>query len=79
MRVIRASDLGSYLYCRRAWWYQQQGIVSENQAELENGSQFHRKHGRGVLYARLMQGVGWLLLLAALILAAVGLTIWLLG
>ena len=38
MSVIRSSDIGSYLYCRRAWWYKKQGVESINQAELAAGT-----------------------------------------
>ena len=68
MQVIRSSDIGNYLYCRRAWWYRRQGFESENQAELASGTELHRKHGRKVLAAGLMRGLGFLLLLLALIL-----------
>ncbi len=79
MRAIRASEIGAYLFCKRAWWYQQQGIQSENEAELSSGSGFHRAHGRRVLTARLAQAAGWIILLAALALAAAALTSMLLG
>jgi len=68
MQVIRSSDIGNYLYCRRAWWYRKQGFQSENQAELASGTELHRKHGRKVLAAGLMRSLGFLLLLAALVL-----------
>ena len=66
MPVIRASDIGSYLYCRRAWWYKKQGVESENKAELAAGTELHHKHGRKVLAASLTRTLGLLLLLAAL-------------
>ncbi len=78
MRTIRASELGSYLYCHRAWWYQQQGIESENLGEMTAGSAFHLQHGQKVLTARLLRLAGWLLLLAALVAGAVALTLLLL-
>jgi len=37
MKPIRASDIGSYLYCRRAWWYRLNGQESVNQAEMAAG------------------------------------------
>ncbi len=66
--VIRASDIGNYLYCRRAWWYRKQGLEPENKNELAAGTDLHRRHGRKVLAASLTRGLSLLLLLAALIL-----------
>ena len=68
MSVIRSSDIGNYLYCRRAWWYRKQGFESENQSELAAGTEIHRKHGRKVLAATLNRSVGMVLLFIALIL-----------
>lgn len=72
--VIRASELGSYLYCRRAWWYRKQGVESENQAELAGGTALHVQHGRKVIAAGLLQMAGFVLLLAAIALLVVVLT-----
>lgn len=65
--VIRSSDIGNYLYCRRAWWYKKQGLVSENQAELVSGTELHRKHGRQVLASGLSRTIGLILLMIALV------------
>jgi hypothetical protein len=70
MPVTRASDIGNYLYCRRAWWYKKQGVESENKAELAAGTELHHKHGRKVLAASLTRTLGLLLLLAALTMLA---------
>lgn len=74
MRTIRASEIGSFLYCSRAWWYRLQGIQSENTTELEAGSEYHYRHGAQVLTGRLLRVLGWLALLAAIALLAAGLT-----
>jgi hypothetical protein len=74
MKPIRASDIGSYLYCRRAWWYRLNGQESANQAEMAAGTELHRRHGRQVLQAGLMRSLAWLVLLIAIILAAIYLT-----
>ncbi len=66
--VIRASEIGSYLYCRRAWWYRKQGVESENQAEMANGTELHRQHGRTVIAAGMLQLAGYAMLLAAILL-----------
>jgi CRISPR/Cas system-associated exonuclease Cas4 (RecB family) len=70
MAVIRSSDIGNYLYCRRAWWYRKQGLESENQAELAAGTELHHRHGRKVLASSLNRTLGLILLLGALVLLA---------
>ena len=72
MRTIRASEIGAYLFCQRAWWYQIQGVASQNQAELASGTSYHQKHGRRVFFAGLLRLVGWALLLGAVVLLAAG-------
>lgn len=67
MRPIRSSEIGSYLYCHRAWWYRKTGVPSENQAELFAGTELHRRHGRKVMAALLTRTVGLILFLAAVI------------
>lgn len=68
MPAIRASEIGSYLYCRRAWWYRKQGMEPANQTELAAGTELHAKHGRQVLASSLTRTVGLILLMAALVL-----------
>jgi CRISPR/Cas system-associated exonuclease Cas4 (RecB family) len=74
MRKIRASDIGSYLFCQRAWWYQQQGIESDNLADLAGGRELHHQHGRTVLSGGILRFVAYALLLAALMLTAIFIT-----
>ena len=70
MKTIRASEVGSYLYCARAWWYGRQGLASSNQAEMTAGTELHRQHGRKVLAAGLTRTLAVILLLIALALLA---------
>jgi CRISPR/Cas system-associated exonuclease Cas4 (RecB family) len=79
MRAIRASELGTYLYCKRAWWYQLNGEPSQNQAEMTAGTDFHQAHGRQVVTAGFFQILGWLLLLVAVVLLAIWATSSLIG
>ncbi len=79
MWTIRASEIGTFQFCRRAWWYQRQGVVPENQMDLASGSAFHRQHGRKVLTGRLAHLAAWLLLGLALVLAAAALALGWLG
>ncbi|MBE9524833.1 MAG: hypothetical protein IMY76_07015 [Chloroflexi bacterium] len=71
MRKIRASDIGSYLFCQRAWWYRQQGIESENLADLAGGRELHHQHGRTVLTSGILRFAAYAFLLAALMLTAI--------
>lgn len=75
MRTIRASELGTYLYCRRAWWYQRNGHEPENRAELAAGQSLHEQHGRAVMVTGCLRSLAYLLLLSAVVLAAVYLTL----
>ena len=68
MRIVRASEIGSYLYCRRAWKYQRQGVVSENVTELAVGSEIHRQHGRTVMSAGCLRTAAGSMLLTAIVL-----------
>ena len=79
MRTIRASEIGTFLFCRRAWWYQNQGMPSQNQAELAGGSAYHHQHGRQVIRTNLLRLAGWFMLILAILLLAAALTIHWLG
>lgn len=64
-RTIRASELGTYLFCKRAWWYQLQGVESKNQQEMAGGFSYHRRHGKLVMRSILLRAAGWISLLLA--------------
>ena len=66
MKVIRASELGVYLFCNRAWSYQQQGVDSQNQLAMEKGTAYHQRHGNLVLLTGILKVFALLCLLAAL-------------
>ena len=68
MRILRASEIGVYLYCQRAWWYDRQGYESQNLAELAAGSDLHEQHGRLALASGCVKTLAYVLLLAALVL-----------
>lgn len=47
--IIRASEIGEYVYCARSWWLRQvQGAASRNVAALAAGRDAHDRHGRQV-------------------------------
>jgi hypothetical protein len=69
MKTIRASEIGSFLYCQRAWWYARQGYDSENQGSLEAGRALHERHGQKVMLAGCLNILAYALLLLALVVA----------
>ena len=74
MRAIRASEISTYLFCHRAWWYQQRGETSENQAEMVEGREIHYRHRRKVMEAGCLRLVAYGLLLLGLVLITIYLT-----
>ena len=67
MKVIVASELGVYLFCNRAWSYQQQGVDSENQPAMAKGTAYHQRHGNQVLLAGILKVFAALCVVAALV------------
>ena len=75
-RVIRASEIGQYVYCARAWWLGSvQGLPSSRQQDMAAGEAAHAHHGRGV---RASLGLSRLAYLTLLLAAVVG-VVWLIG
>jgi CRISPR/Cas system-associated exonuclease Cas4 (RecB family) len=71
-RPIRASELGEYVFCHRAWWLRHvAGYESANTRQLEWGAGAHEQHGRLVGLGAALRGLA-LLLLALAVVAAVG-------
>jgi len=74
-RVIRASEIGEYLFCKRAWWLRKQGMKSENRKALEAGTAEHEELARRAVLAGCLQTAAFLLFLTALTAAAAGVTV----
>jgi hypothetical protein len=72
--TLRASEVGSYIYCRRAWWYERQGVASQHPVALQEGAAWHRSQGRKADAAGCLRLMGAACLLAAALLAAIFLT-----
>lgn len=72
--LVRASDLGSWTFCHRAWWLREvKGVQHANPAVLMQGQEAHRAHGRQVRRAHRLSRVGVVLVIAGL--ATIGLLI----
>jgi hypothetical protein len=72
--VIRASEIGQYVYCHRAWWLGiVQGYRSVNEAALVAGARAHARHGRTVAASLRWRQVGYVLLALGGVLGAIAL------
>jgi CRISPR/Cas system-associated exonuclease Cas4 (RecB family) len=76
-RVIRASEIGRYVYCAHAWWLGSvQGVPSSRQQEMAAGKVAHRRHGLGVKTALWLRRQAYLVLLLAVVIGVVELINW---
>ena len=75
-RVIRASEIGRYVYCAHAWWLGSvQGLPSAHEREMAAGKAAHRHHGRRVRTSLRLNRLAVAVLLMAALVGAV----WLAG
>ncbi len=74
-RVIRASEIGEYLFCKRAWWLRAQGMESENRKALDAGTAEHEELARRVALNGCLRTTAFLLFLTAVTTAAAGVTV----
>ena len=69
--LVRASGMGEYVYCARAWWLRREGVVPTRGGEARAaGTRWHESHGRSVERARRLRLVAAVCLYLALALAA---------
>jgi hypothetical protein len=79
MRKISASEISTFLYCERAWWYHHQGIETNNILELAGGRELHHQHSRAVVVSGFLRMLAYGALLAAIILVSISLLLQLLS
>jgi len=71
-RIIRASEIGQYDYCAKAWWLGSvEGVASSNTRELQAGMLAHEQHGRVVGRAARLQQSAVVLLMVGIALLAI--------
>ena len=70
IRVLRASEIGEYEYCSRAWWYKHVAKIApggEAGGRLERGREEHRRHGQRVFVSARLRVIGAVLLLCGVL------------
>jgi CRISPR/Cas system-associated exonuclease Cas4 (RecB family) len=76
-KLIRASEIGEYIFCARAWWLRVEGVEAGGWSEArERGTAWHREHGRGVESARRMRRLATVATTLAAVLALVIFALW---
>jgi CRISPR/Cas system-associated exonuclease Cas4 (RecB family) len=79
-RVIRASEVGQYVYCAQAWWLGSvRGLPSSRQREMAAGEMVHRRHGRRVRTSLSLNRLAYVVLLLAMLVGIIWLIQWLGG
>ncbi|HEX8149636.1 MAG TPA: hypothetical protein VF591_20830 [Pyrinomonadaceae bacterium] len=74
---VRASALGEYVFCARAWWLRREGVRPTRGGEARAaGTRWHESHGRTVARAKRLRLVAAVCACLALALAAVLLYQW---
>lgn len=66
--IIRASEIGEYVYCARSWWlHRVQGVETRHTAALRSGQKAHDRHGRAVASMQLQRRLALLLAILGLL------------
>jgi len=63
---VTASELGDWIYCRRAWWYTRQGAARDTDPRLAAGTAGHTVIARQVTRIEQQRGLALRLMVAAL-------------
>jgi hypothetical protein len=67
-RIIRASEIGQYNFCAKAWWLGSiEGVSPSNLSQLQAGTAAHEEHGRQVRRASQLQVAAFMLVALGII------------
>ncbi len=73
---VNASELGEYLYCRRAWWFKNvRSLNSANVRRLHSGRTFHAAHNKRVRRLPWLRGLAYALIFLAVLISVFQLVI----
>ena len=65
-RFISASEIGTWCYCKKAWYLQQLGHPSALRGEQLDGTRYHRTHFQSLRRARRQRDVSRVVMLICL-------------
>jgi CRISPR/Cas system-associated exonuclease Cas4 (RecB family) len=76
-KFIRASEIGEYIFCARAWRLRIDGHApTSGNKRREAGERWHRKHGEAVLHVRRLRRLASYSALLAIMLGVLTLLVW---
>jgi hypothetical protein len=73
---VTASEIGNYVFCRRAWHLDQRGMPSTLEPERAAGVTFHRQHGQQVRRSVQLGRLGALMFIVGVLLAVFAIWLW---
>lgn len=66
-QIIKASEIGEYVYCNRAWWMRRTyDVRPQNVQELRAGTVYHQQHGGQVRLGILARRIALVFLFLAI-------------
>lgn len=70
-KIIRASEIAEYLFCRRAWWLSHVAHYEVEESEaMASGNAYHRRHGGLVWRSRVARWMAYILVFVAVAILA---------
>jgi hypothetical protein len=70
---VTASEIGGYVFCRRAWHLDRRGVPTTLEPARAAGVAFHERHGQRVRIASLARGLAPWFAIAAFVLSVLAL------
>jgi hypothetical protein len=71
--IITASEINEHAFCARSWWLSRvKGYASAHWSEMASGREAHAAHGRLVARSEALRRMAYLILVAAVLIVALG-------
>jgi hypothetical protein len=62
------------MFCKRAWWFQQRGVKSNNQLLMDDGREIHHRHSLRLILVGVIRFTAAVLFLASMAFLAIYVT-----